>query len=838
MFALFLGLFSLNLFAQADKTAPKWDLTRPNPKNETEMNSMTRMQEGSEVWRDDVKTYFRYVNGVWIPEPVGGIYTAGTGLDLSGNEFSVVDAELNPSWDNVTGKPTNWIIKGVNTITSEFTVGESNGPSFSLNTIANEFRAYGGQDGVDQVRHTIAGGIASYNFESTGFGVNDYIFDLTYNSPNDVARKVDVDAAISAISSSGINVLANGQVSLTNLTGPHAVTTVTHGIGVPPLPQNINVTLYRSNQQTNTGVQVAIGNITSTTFDIITPTTGTDDLVASWVVYSGGGGGTPATEGHTIQDDGTPVAQQPNLNFTGPGVTVTNDGLNNRTTIDISSGGGTDDQNLSLGGARTSQITIENGNTISLDDTDFDADNILVADSADNFTGSDAEAIFAEIGAFIASYADNSLSETTQTIPAGVNRNINVPSDGSISVRVAGVPMVTFYGPNNRVQFNRDATVPNDVYDASWNGEQTIPTKDAIFDKIESISGGLTTDQANRLANSNNIVRTFYTTEDVTTTVANQEVQSGGDIGSKVINTISGATTATAELTNTSATKIDVYSFDVLDAGGQWDITCTNGFVADGFTGDTVRLDGIGSVDFVETGVNTGIFQVTPGANVSYVATASLIVPSLDNANTVAYIDAREFAASSNGASVSPTDQSGNGTTFTSNAITKQTDADSDPTFAVNGSSSRISLANNFNFQTGVAQSIGIFISADGMGTGARFSKRDDSSGGSNDHFAIYNGYYYMGGNEGNPSFSSDSNVLITLTKTTGDVWYIYEDGTQRATGAWTNETSTADLLIGAQVNGGGFNDYATGEFEVFFITNDFITNTEAGTIANEINTR
>lgn len=221
-----------------------------------------------------------------------------------------------------------------------------------------------------------------------------------------------------------------------------------------------------------------------------------------------------------------------------------------------------------------------------------------------------------------------------------------------------------------------------------------------------------------------------------------------------------------------------------------------------------------------------------------YEESVSLLVPSLDNANTVAYIDAREFEGSSNGASVSPTDQSGNGTTFTSTAITKQTDSDSDPTFSFNGTSSRISLGNNFNFQTGVAQSIGIFISADGFGTGTRFSKRDDATGGSNDHFAIYNGYYYMGANEGNPSFSSTTNVLITLTKTTGNVWYIYENGTQRATGAWTNETSAVDLLIGAQVNGGGFSDYSTGEIEVFFITNDFITNTEAGTIATEISTR
>lgn len=218
--------------------------------------------------------------------------------------------------------------------------------------------------------------------------------------------------------------------------------------------------------------------------------------------------------------------------------------------------------------------------------------------------------------------------------------------------------------------------------------------------------------------------------------------------------------------------------------------------------------------------------------------TTTLLVPSLENINTKAYIDAKEFSGSTNGASVSPTDQSGNGTTFTSTDITKQTDADGDPTFALNGTSSRISLGNNFNFTTGVAQSIGIFVSADGMGTGARFSKRDDASGGSNDHFAVYNNYYYMGANEGNPSFSATTNVLLTLTKTTGDVWYIYENGTQRATGAWTNETSAVDLLIGAQVNGGGFNDYCTGEFEVFFITDDFITNTEAGTIATEISTR
>ena len=87
-FALILGLFALGAFGQADKTAPKYDLTRPNPKNETEMNSMTRMQEGSEVWRDDQKVFFRYVNGVWIPEPSGG---SSSDLQLSSNILSLTD---------------------------------------------------------------------------------------------------------------------------------------------------------------------------------------------------------------------------------------------------------------------------------------------------------------------------------------------------------------------------------------------------------------------------------------------------------------------------------------------------------------------------------------------------------------------------------------------------------------------------------------------------------------------------------------------------------------------------------------------------------------------------
>ncbi|PIF00318.1 MAG: hypothetical protein CR994_05975, partial [Maribacter sp.] len=34
-------------------------------------------------------------------------YTAGTGLNLAGTEFSVNDSEVNPQWGNITGVPAN-----------------------------------------------------------------------------------------------------------------------------------------------------------------------------------------------------------------------------------------------------------------------------------------------------------------------------------------------------------------------------------------------------------------------------------------------------------------------------------------------------------------------------------------------------------------------------------------------------------------------------------------------------------------------------------------------------------------------------------------------------------
>jgi len=47
-----------------------------------------------------------------------------------------------------------------------------------------------------------------------------------------------------------------------------------------------------------------------------------------------------AAGGHVIQDEGTPLVQRPNMNFVGDGVTASDGGLENTTTVNIPGGGG------------------------------------------------------------------------------------------------------------------------------------------------------------------------------------------------------------------------------------------------------------------------------------------------------------------------------------------------------------------------------------------------------------------------------------------------------------------------------------------------------------------
>ena len=48
----------------------------------------------------------------------------------------------------------------------------------------------------------------------------------------------------------------------------------------------------------------------------------------------------------------------------------------------------------------------------------------------------------------------------------------------------------TIYASLSGATFTGDINVPNEAYGAGWNGSTEVPTKNALYDKIETISGG------------------------------------------------------------------------------------------------------------------------------------------------------------------------------------------------------------------------------------------------------------------------------------------------------------------------------------------------------------
>lgn len=77
----------------------------------------------------------------------------------------------------------------------------------------------------------------------------------------------------------------------------------------------------------------------------------------SWEVPAGGG--------HTIEDEGTPLAQRTKLNFVGAGVTVTDDSGDDATVVTIS-GGGAGMTSFTLGADSGTPQTIADSNTLTI----------------------------------------------------------------------------------------------------------------------------------------------------------------------------------------------------------------------------------------------------------------------------------------------------------------------------------------------------------------------------------------------------------------------------------------------------------------------------------------
>jgi hypothetical protein len=76
--------------------------------------------------------------------------------------------------------------------------------------------------------------------------------------------------------------------------------------------------------------------ILSTDTEIVTPVVG--DFAGLWKNYKGATGA-PGASGHTIQDETTPRTARANLNFTGAGVTATDNAGTDSTDVTIPGGG-------------------------------------------------------------------------------------------------------------------------------------------------------------------------------------------------------------------------------------------------------------------------------------------------------------------------------------------------------------------------------------------------------------------------------------------------------------------------------------------------------------------
>lgn len=100
----------------------------------------------------------------------------------------------------------------------------------------------------------------------------------------------------------------------------------------------------------------------------------------NWEPVGAGGG-----SGHVIQDEGTPLATQPNLNFAGAGVTVTDDAGNSASLVTIP--GGTGDV-VGPAGATTNNLASYNGGTGKvIKDSGLATADIVLRDGSVAFTG-------------------------------------------------------------------------------------------------------------------------------------------------------------------------------------------------------------------------------------------------------------------------------------------------------------------------------------------------------------------------------------------------------------------------------------------------------------------
>lgn len=216
----------------------------------------------------------------------------------------------------------------------------------------------------------------------------------------------------------------------------------------------------------------------------------------------------------------------------------------------------------------------------------------------------------------------------------------------------------------------------------------------------------------------------------------------------------------------------------------------------------------------------------------------SLIPSSADIASLQTWITAAEQTGADASSVTTVTDLKGNVTPTVTNVILNITGGGrKEFEFAGTG---RIDLGNNYNF-AGASPSFTIMMRTGELDMdAATFSKSDANA--DSYRYAIYNSepggagnaYYYGAGIEGIVTLqagSTDGEDFIWMRGNGDGTFDILFNGSVVLNNqTWGSDTTTAALLLGAQVNGGGYNDQSTGSFTEFGVWNEALSD---GVIAN-----
>lgn len=79
--------------------------------------------------------------------------------------------------------------------------------------------------------------------------------------------------------------------------------------------------------------------------------------------------------------------------------------------------------------------------------------------------------------------------KTTTAVP---NLRLDYDSSNYASISVSNANVVSFYANagGGKFTFNKELEVPDSAYGAGWNGSTAVPTRNAVYDKIESLALG------------------------------------------------------------------------------------------------------------------------------------------------------------------------------------------------------------------------------------------------------------------------------------------------------------------------------------------------------------